>query len=611
MNFNSRETRYKNPFGAVKCGENIRIRFPIAEWVPVGRVLMYLRKEEEIVPYELSYAGKEDGHNIFELNFRAPAEGIWYYRFEMHNLNGTWYYGRGANGESLCGENLPEWQLTVYKHSYKTPDFAKGGIMYHIFADRFCRDGEVKTEREYRLHESWDESPEVVRPDGKYYADDFFGGNLRGIEKKLPYLKSLGVSIIYLSPIFQSFSNHRYDTGDYLKIDPLLGTEDDFKRLAQEAKEEGVSIIFDGVFNHSGADSVYFNKYGHYDTVGAYQSKNSPYYNWYYFNKFPDDYACWWGCKNVPDLNKSNEGYRHLIFGVGGVIEKWTAAGVAGWRLDVVDELPVDFTYRLCESIRRHNKNALIIGEVWEDASTKVSYGALRPYLLGGQLDSVMNYPFKNAIIDYILSGNGGSFSGTIMSILENYPKESVDCLMNILGTHDTVRILNAVSGVDVSGTSKSQRLNMRLEDWAYAAAKNRLKLATVLQYTLPGIPCVYYGDEAGVQGYEDPINRRPFPWGKEDLEITEHYRLLGKIRNDNKEILTGGFEFMRSDCMVIYKRYSAAGELIAVVNNSDGYQEFTFDKDYEDILNGNILYKKGENHAFAPNSAAILKYNG
>lgn len=419
MNFNSRKIECKSPYGAVKCGEKLSLHFPIASWVSVDKMFVFIRLGDVSTPVEMRFEKSENGFSVYTADYVFDAAGIYYYRFEMRNRDGVWYYGRGENGESVCGENLPEWQLTVYKSTYKTPDFAKGNIIYHVFVDRFNRADGVKTKRKYRLHKSFSESPEVVSADGKYYADDFFGGNFNGIREKLDYLEELGVGIIYLSPIFKAYSNHRYDTGDYLKVDELLGTEDDFKRLLDAAHEKGMKIILDGVFNHSGADSLYFNKFGTYDSLGAYQSKSSPYYDWYYFKKFPDEYACWWGCDNVPDLNKSNKDYRALVFGKNGVVEKWQKLGADGWRLDVVDELPIDFVNLLIKKIKSVNKDALVIGEVWEDASTKVSYGELRPYLLGDQLDGTMNYPFMNAIIAYVRDGDEKFFKDTVQSILE------------------------------------------------------------------------------------------------------------------------------------------------------------------------------------------------
>lgn len=591
MNFNSRKIECKSPYGAVKCGEKLSLHFPIASWVSVDKMFVFIRLGDVSTPVEMRFEKSENGFSVYTADYVFDTAGIYYYRFEMRNRDGVWYYGRGENGESVCGENLPEWQLTVYKSSYKTPDFAKGNIIYHIFADRFNRADGVKTKRKYRLHESFSESPEVVSADGKYYADDFFGGNFNGIREKLDYLEELGVGIIYLSPIFKAFSNHRYDTGDYLKVDELLGTEDDFKRLLDAAHEKGMKIILDGVFNHSGADSLYFNKFGTYDSLGAYQSKSSPYYDWYYFKKFPDEYACWWGCDNVPDLNKSNKDYRALVFGKNGVVEKWQKLGADGWRLDVVDELPIDFVNLLIKKIKSVNKDALVIGEVWEDASTKVSYGELRPYLLGDQLDGTMNYPFMNAIIAYVRDGDEKFFKDTVQSILENYPKETVYCLMNSLGTHDTVRIINALSDVRAHGWSKTHKLGYKLPDSEYEKAKKKLYLASVLQFTLPGIPSIFYGDEAGLQGFDDPINRRPYPWGSEDKEILAHYKKLGRIRRENRAVFSGGFNMRDENGLVAYERASGDDEILIAVNAGADDTTLLINKEYTSLYN-NKEYK-------------------
>lgn len=591
MNFNSRKIECKSPYGAVKCGEKLSLHFPIASWVSVDKMFVFIRLGDVSTPVEMRFEKSENGFSVYTADYVFDTAGIYYYRFEMRNRDGVWYYGRGENGESVCGENLPEWQLTVYKSSYKTPDFAKGNIIYHVFVDRFNRADGVKTKRKYRLHESFSESPEVVSADGKYYADDFFGGNFNGIREKLDYLEELGVGIIYLSPIFKAFSNHRYDTGDYLKVDELLGTEDDFKRLLDAAHEKGMKIILDGVFNHSGADSLYFNKFGTYDSLGAYQSKSSPYYDWYYFKKFPDEYACWWGCDNVPDLNKSNKDYRALVFGKNGVVEKWQKLGADGWRLDVVDELPIDFVNLLIKKIKSVNKDALVIGEVWEDASTKVSYGELRPYLLGDQLDGTMNYPFMNAIIAYVRDGDEKFFKDTVQSILENYPKETVYCLMNSLGTHDTVRIINALSDVRAHGWSKTHKLGYKLPDSEYEKAKKKLYLASVLQFTLPGIPSIFYGDEAGLQGFDDPINRRPYPWGSEDKEILAHYKKLGRIRRENRAVFSGGFNMRDENGLVAYERASGDDEILIAVNAGADDITFFINKEYTSLYN-NKEYK-------------------
>ena len=471
------------------------------------------------------------------------------------------------------------------------PKTIEVGVIYHAFVDRFAKAGEAVQPR-YGYLKDWDQKVTICEPDGSYRANDFYGGNFKGITSKLDYLASLGVTELYLSPIFEATSNHRYDTGDYLKIDPLLGTEEDFRNLIAEAKKRGIGVILDGVFNHSGADSVYFNQLGHYDSLGAYQSWDSPYHDWYYFDRFPDEYHSWWGCKVVPTLNKSAAGYRDLLFREGGVIDKWTGFGIDGWRLDVVDELPTDFVDLLRAAIKKANKDAVVIGEVWEDASTKVSYGTLRPYLTKGELDGVMNYPFKEAILSFCSYGGARAFGTKVMRIYENYPQDVLNSSMTLIGTHDTVRAINALSGVDVSFTSKEQRLNMTLSDEAYRLAKRRLKIASLLQFLLPGVPSVYYGDEAGLQGYEDPMNRAPYPWGKEDEELVAHYRFLGGLRKKYKEVLLGGMDVREQGELLILHRFKEGKNLFAVVNPTFENRILTFRRSRaaKDVVSGKTL---------------------
>ncbi|NLZ25747.1 MAG: glycoside hydrolase family 13 protein [Clostridiales bacterium] len=578
---------HKKPYGASFMDEPTTITFPLSESFSAGEVSLFLRKEDKqirIAPVERT---KKDGEDIFVFKFHAPEWGIWHYRFEAETPFGTKYFGQSADGTAICGEWLPEWQLTVAKFDYITPEWAKGGIIYHVFADRFCKAGERPFDKSGTLHKDWYEDPVVVNPGEEYKADDYFGGNIKGIISKLDYLKSLGVTILYLSPIFESWSNHRYDTADYFKIDSLFGDEEEFKELLAECKNKGISVMLDGVFNHTGSDSIYFNKNGRYDSLGAYQSKESPYYDWYYFYDFPESYHCWWGCTVVPTVNKSNPSYRKMILGEGGVIEKWTKMGVKGWRLDVVDELPVDFMDELRKAVKRADPECLIIGEVWEDASTKISYDRWRPYFMGEQLDGVTNYPFKEAIINYAITGNALEFKRKVGSILQNYPKQSLDVLLNMLSSHDTVRIINSLSEYPIDGTSKKERAGIKIQGSFLERAKRRLYLAAALQYTLPGIPCLYYGDEAGLTGYEDPINRRTYPWGREDKELIEFFKKLGGIRHELKEEMLGETVFLNEGGLLAFERVNKDKKIRVYVNNSKATYSVPLDGKYLDMWEG------------------------
>ena len=287
-----------------------------------------------------------------------------------------------------------------------------------------------------------------MNAEGKVLNNDFFGGNIRGILEKLDYLQSLHVTVLYLNPIFRSFSNHRYDTGNFMEIDPTFGTEEEFARLVEECRKRGIRIMLDGVFNHTGDDSLYFNKYGRYPGVGAYQSKDSKYYAWYNFIHYPEKYSAWWGIDNLPAVNEECPSYADYITGENGVIRYWLKYSLGGFRLDVADELPDEFIEKIRQAVKAADPEAVVLGEVWEDASNKIAYSKRRKYFWGKELDSVMNYPLKDAIIQFILSGDTSLFRQTVAMLRDNYPKSVLDSLMNILGTHDTARILTALGGV-------------------------------------------------------------------------------------------------------------------------------------------------------------------
>lgn len=524
----------------------------------------------------------QDGN--FEITIRFHQCGLYFYRFELD--------GRGFG----CGEmrrgvfsNYPRcWQLTVFEADYKTPDWLKGGIMYQIFPDRFYKSGDIPIQEHKILRSDWGGTPRYQPNEyGKILNNDFFGGNLNGIREKLPYLKELGVNALYFNPIFEAYSNHRYDTGDYMHIDPLLGTKEDFDRLVVEAKQCGIGIILDGVFNHTGDDSRYFNRYGRYPEIGAYQSKNSPYADWYNFYEFPEGYDSWWGIAVLPAVNENSASYQNFIYGKNGVLKNWLNHGVMGWRLDVADEIPDFFLSALRTSVKEENPDAVIIGEVWEDASNKIAYDVRRKYLQGNELDSVMNYPLKDAIINYMLSGNNTILRETIFQLIDNYPKQTLDCLMNILGTHDTPRILT-VLGNQVCETREEMAV-ARLDENQKEKAKEKLKMAALLQFTLPGVPCVYYGDENGMEGYKDPFCRKCYDWNNPDEEMRGYYRTLGKIRESHNKVFKDGVytELFADQSCLVYERRNGTEVIYVFVNNSRYYYNVSFHGNYKEHLTG------------------------
>ena len=393
--------------------------------------------------------------------------------------------------------------------------------------------------------------------------------------EKLDYLKSLNVSTIYLSPIMEANSNHKYDVADYSKIDSMFGDQDTFELLVKKAKRMGMSIIIDGVFNHTGSDSVYFNKLGRYRTVGAYQSKNSKYYSWYSFEKYPDEYSCWWGIKTLPQTEE-NSGFFDYIAGRGGIIEKYMAMGIAGFRLDVVDELTNNFLHEICNASRRVNPKAFMIGEVWEDASSKISYSERKEYFLGGNLDSVTNYPMKNAILEFVKFGKVDNFVNTINLIKDQYPKSIQNNLMNIIDTHDTMRALTYL-GANLHDFNENEDYKLSSEEKSNGI--RLLKLATTMQYTIMGLPTIYYGDEAGIEGTKDPYCRRPYPWGKEDLTLIEWYKKLGQLRNNS--VFDGGELNIKyaENGVLIYERVKGTQKVYVIINASNEDFEFVISK--------------------------------
>ena len=475
----------------------------------------------------------------------------------------------GASVGVFEGEEL--FQLTVFDHDFYTPSFIRGGIMYQIFPDRFAKSGAVHENipEDRVIREDWWGTP-YYKPDNKGVVrnNDYFGGDLQGIIEKLPYIQSLGVTVIYLNPIFEAHENHRYNTANYEKIDPMLGTEEDFRELCQKAGEMGIDIILDGVFSHTGADSVYFNKFGRYGSdTGAYRDKNSPYFPWYSFTGYPDRYESWWGITTLPNVNENNEQYTNYICGDGGILQKWIEAGARGWRLDVADELPDEFLDNLNKAVKKTGKDKIIYGEVWEDATNKESYGVRRRYLIGGQLDSVMNYPFKEAILRYVKYADGRAFKESIMTILDHYPKPAIDLLMNFLSTHDTERALTYFGGEEVGWHDKDWQSERYLDGTQYMYGVSLMKCAMVLQFFLPGVPSIYYGDEAGMEGYRDPFNRRCYPWGNENLDLIEFTKQLSRIRKGTRAFEQGEMEFIEVDDKVcVFARYDKITRDAAII---------------------------------------------
>ncbi len=588
--FDAHESFYKSVNGAFAAGTVLRLRVLLPRSFGVSYCTLLLTKDGESlrrIPMLWEYTDGNEEWWKLELPFNEA--GLYFYRFEYVTAWGASVLrqlprsGRGGI-DGVC-----DWQQTVYPADFHTPESFKGGIFYQIFPDRFYDSGTPKqgVPRDRVLHRRKNETP-VYLPDetGEIRNNDYFGGDLNGITAKLDYVQSLGANIIYLNPINEAHSNHRYNTADYKRVDPLLGSNEDFRRLCDEAHRRNMKIVIDGVFSHTGDDSIYFNKYGRYPSLGAYQSNRSPYYGWYTFGNAKDDYLCWWNIDTLPEVNENDPGYTEFITGENGVLDLWLSLGADGVRLDVADELPDAFLDRVRACVKKHGEEKLLIGEVWEDASNKISHGGRRRYFDGNQLDGVMNYPFRSAIIDFLLTANAERFMWEISEITEHYPPAAMNVCMNVLGTHDTERILTALSGVDLHAKSREAQAKLRLTAKQLAKAKELLKAAVAINYALPGIPCVYYGDEAGMTGAKDPFNRGYYPWGREDTDLLTFFRSMGIFRHSYPVLKDGGFYPLSAyQGCIAFLRYAPGKARVAVIANMNPHRiEYRLNQDMRNM---------------------------
>lgn len=571
-------------FGAFSLFVSLCFYLKIPRVLGISYPILRINKDgQSTAEFPLTYIRTELDEDLFEISLDTRElcggenSGLFYYDFIFPRGENVLFSETYDNlNIELCENEGSKFRLLIYEDGFDTPEWFRGGTMYHIFVDRFAKGSfEPVCRPDAEMNEDWENGvPQYGEYPGAFVKNNvFFGGNLIGVREKLDYLSSLGVTVIYLSPIFRSYSNHKYDTGDYMQVDEMFGGDEALSSLIKSAKKKGIRIILDGVFNHTGDDSKYFNKYGKYDSVGAYQSKDSKYYGWYHFREHPDRYESWWGIPILPKLNLENEDCRAYLAGGGdSVVGKYTKMGIGGIRLDVADELTDDFLDLLRATAKDMSRGeAVIIGEVWENAADKIAYGKRRRYLRGSQLDSVMNYPFRSAAIDYLTSGDSSLLASALTELYASYPKCVCDSLMNILGTHDTERILTVLGGEDKFELTNAELAGLKMDEKNRTRAIELLKLGSVLQYTVYGVPSVFYGDEAGLEGYRDPFCRMPFPWGKENKELLAHYTLLGKIRKENKVLSDGLFKITRYECGYIeYERSSDKGSLTVAVNAGD-----------------------------------------
>ena len=619
IRYDSHKLFYKNPFGALECESKVEIKIEVLKSLnPSSVILNFLTDTGDSTQIDLEIDGTNDDYNIYSKTIDIPSQiGLYWYNFTIQTDKETLYYGNniemmGGQGE-VYKNDPPSYQITVHKRKNTTVDWIKDGIMYQIFPDRFYNGNEDKTvlksHRDMILRSDWNDTPRYLKGEqGNVEYFDYFGGNLMGIIKKLPYLKELGVTIIYLNPIFEGESNHKYDTGDYKKIDAMFGDKDLFVELCEKSKDLGIRIILDGVFSHTGSDSIYFNKNGNYDSLGAYQSKDSKYFDWYDFKNHPDDYDSWWGVDALPNVDELNQSYLdYIINDEDSVVNYWSKLGISGWRLDVADELPDEFIRQFKKQMKVVDPDSVLIGEVWEDASNKSAYDERRSYLLGEELDSTMNYPFRKSFIEFCLGDiDSKMVNKEIMKLYENYPLDHFYSLMNLVGTHDRSRIITVLGQAPDEGElSQSEREDFKLEQDKLDLSIKRLKLISLMQMTLPGVPSIYYGDEVGVEGYSDPINRRTYPWGNENQEILDWFKKITKVRTDYDVFKTGAFTLLDLDPDVfgftrqikdskdVFKRDKENNFALVLINRSDKEIDIKVDLDNDTKKLYNLLEDK------------------
>ena len=594
--YDSKKLIHKDPFGTLVPQQEctLHVHIPIQVGTVAAKCVFFHQDNSPAFSFPMTLSEKKGAYDIYACKFRLPYPGLFFYHFVIEKKDSSFRLCKYGDDTNMESGSL--WQLSCVPADFTTPDWAKGAVIYQVFPDRFYKQGKCDLAGKlepYTVHEDWyEEVSWQPTAEGLVLNNDFYGGNFRGITEKMDYIASLGTTILYLNPISKSFSSHRYDTGDYKTPDPMLGTEEDFVSLCNAAHARGIKVILDGVYSHTGSNSLYFNKDKTFPGVGAYNSPDSPFYSWFTFHHYPDSYNCWWNFDTLPTVKKMDPAFvKYIITDEDSVVAHWLGLGADGFRLDVVDELPNEFVKLLKDRIREIRPDALLIGEVWEDASNKIAYGVRRRYFTDGVLDSCMNYPFRTAILNFLKERDGGNdFRNAIMTILENYPAQVVACNMNMLGTHDTVRILTAL--VDDFEGSRQDQAKRRLSPAQLSLAKERLLTASFLQYMLPGAPSLYYADETGMEGHKDPFNRRTYPWGQEDKLLLAHHKQLGQLRKELEALRLGDLEFFQAGDQKLGFTRSFNGKTVRIYVN--------YSNDSWDISAGKLLY--GHNlHTVAP----------
>ena len=600
LRHNSRLLADKSPFGAITAGRTVRFQVSALPGVSQATLVIEKRRLEgnqDLLDYtelarvaltKTAQAGKERWQGQFQ--FKEPAiygyyfevrVGAHHYIYQNNDQQVYWTREKGTNGlggvqaRSDTPQAIRRYRQTVYASDFVVPDWAQDAVYYYIFPERF-RNGDPGNDpkpgrdryqdHSVELHPKWLDKP--WKPgDGSdsAYNNDFFGGDLAGIIDKLDYIAELGANTIYMTPVFTAASNHKYDTADYHNIDPHFGSNADFTRLTTEAAKRGLRVIPDTSLNHVGSDSIYFDRFGNYPPAGAFAGgkirSDSPYASWFSFDasqRDPDkQYKGWVGVLDLPELNKASPAFRHFAYGADdSVMKLWLDRGAAGWRMDVAPWVPDDFWREWRQAIKRHKPDALTIAETWFDASK---------FFLGDSFDSTMNYIFRNTVLDYANGGDAKALYPNIELMREAYPPQAFYALMNLLSSHDQARALHHFGYLD--GTTEPATI---------ARAKQRLRLAVFFQMVFPGAPSVYYGDEVGVTGGEDPYNRATYPWadlgGRPDTALLADFKRLIKLRKDHAVLRRGALDapLLLDEHLIVLLRQHEGRWALTATNNAE-----------------------------------------
>ena len=564
---NGWDATYHEPFGAVPTASKLTLRLRSATIVTKASVYLLNFNASKTFIYPMTVVSHGSGSELWSATIKMPANAqqMRYY-FGAQAGSTVEGYGDNANapdggpGQTYTGGYVNPYLQTVYLKSFQTPSWMRKAVIYQIFPDRFydgnkANDTLEKTGTTYGyvttyFHNNWSDIPFDGNP---CYSCDFYGGDLQGVIAKLPYLHQLGITAIYLNPIFLAPSDHKYDTSNFMKIDPEFGTLHTFQTLTKQAKKDGIRLILDGVFEDTGSDSIYFNQYAQFSDTGAYQSQTSPYYSWYTFYTWPNSYADFSGYPWLPMLKENPAVENYIFAGKHSVAKYWLDQGASGWRLDSADRLSPGYWQTFRSAIKKGHPQSVIIAEPMNWTSDMTSS------LLGNTWDGVMNYRFREPVIDFFAQGNGASnptgpiqasqFLASEMSVLSETPRPAALSSMNLVDSHDTERILTSLNG-----------------------DKNALKLVALFQMTWLGAPTVLYGDETDLQGSDNNVARATFPWSSQDQPLETYYSGLIHMRLKYDALTQGRVSPLYSDDgqrTVAYLRRWGNQSIVVVLNDS------------------------------------------